>query len=142
MPKNYALPKQNYSGAKEYVELHSSPSDERVAVSLAGVVYSRYLTPYWPVATTGRDLEALQLNSDHVWLVYTIPIELRAFRPDIWEVIERDFEVVKVFPGTLNGGEIFVCQKKSPTLATSPLPEIKAASTDTGPIQIKKDAIK
>jgi 4-amino-4-deoxy-L-arabinose transferase-like glycosyltransferase len=142
VPKNYALPKQNYSGAKEYVELHSSPSDERVAVSLAGVVYSRYLTPYWPVAATGRDLEILQQGNDNVWLVYTIPIELKAFRPDIWEVIERDFEVVKVFPGTLNGGEVFVCQKKSMTLAASPSPEIKTASTDTGSVQTNKDASK
>jgi hypothetical protein len=87
-------------------------------------------------------LETLQQNSEHVWLVYTIPIELRAFRPDIWEVIERDFEVVKVFPGTLNGGEVFVCQKKSMTLAASPSPEIKTAITETGSVQTKKDASK
>ncbi len=27
-------------------------------------------------------------------------------------MIERDYEVVQVFPGTLNGGEVFVCQKR------------------------------
>ncbi len=113
LPKIYALPKQNFSGAKNYVEIHSLPNDERVAVSLAGIVYGKYLTPHWSVAASGRDLEILQESGKPVWLIYTIPPELRAFKPDIWHVIERDFEVTKVFPGTLNGGEVFVCQKKS-----------------------------
>jgi uncharacterized membrane protein len=112
VPRNYALPKQNFSGAKDYVESHSSPADEKVAVSLAGVVYSQYLTPHWPVVGTGQELENFPQRGDRVWLVYTLPIELKAFRPDLWRVIERDYEIVQVFPGTLNGGEVFVCQKR------------------------------
>ena len=112
VPKNYALPKQNFSGAKNYVEAHVSPGDGIVAVSLAGVVYGSYLTPYWPVAKTDSELEPFQRVNDRVWLVYTLPIEIKAFRPDLWRIIERDYEVVQVFPGTLNGGEVFVCQKK------------------------------
>lgn len=112
LPKNYALPKQNFSGAKSYVENHIAPGDSIVAVSLAGVVYGSYLTPYWPVVKTDLELGPLQQVNDRVWLVYTLPIEIKAFRPDLWRMIERDFEVVQVFPGTLNGGEIFVCQKK------------------------------
>lgn len=134
VPKNYALPKQNYSGAKEYVELHSLPADKRVSVSLAGVVYGQYLTPHWPVVTTGGDLESLQQGPGPVWLVYTIPIELRAFKPDIWRVIERDFEVVKVFPGTLNGGEVFVCQNKA-SMAGMPGTDINGVSADARSVQ-------
>jgi len=110
--RNYALPKQNYSGAKNYVETHSSPSDKLVAVSLAGVVYGSYLTPYWPVAKTDSDLEPLQANQN-VWLVYTLPPEIKAFHPEMWRRIETDYEIVRVFPGTLNGGEVFVCRKKT-----------------------------
>ena len=112
LPKNYALPKQDFSGAKKYVESHAAPGDAIVAVSLAGVVYGSYLTPYWPVAKTGLELEPLQQLNGRVWLVYTLPIEIKAFRPDLWRIIERDYEVVQVFPGTLNGGEVFVCQKR------------------------------
>jgi mannosyltransferase len=112
LPKNYALPKQNFSGAKNYVESHVSPGDKIVAVSLAGVVYGSYLTPYWPTAKTGPELENIQQGSDRMWLVYTIPIEVKAFRPDVWRMIERDYEVVQVFQGTLNGGEVFVCRKR------------------------------
>jgi hypothetical protein len=111
--KNYALPKQNFSGAKTYVESHMSPGDRIVAVSLAGVVYGRYLTPYWPVAKTDQELEPIQQADQNVWLVYTIPIEIKAFRPELWRKIETDYEIVQVFPGTLNGGEVFVCRKRT-----------------------------
>lgn len=113
LPRNYSLPKQNFSEAKNYVESHLSKGDGVVAVSLAGIVYGSYLRPYWPVAATGRELTAIELQSDHVWLVYTLPIEVKAFRPELWNMIENHYQVVKVFPGTLNGGEVFVCQRKS-----------------------------
>lgn len=111
--RNYSLPKQDFSGARSFIEHERSKSDGIVAVSLAGVVYGRYLTPPWPVATTASDLEALENRADTEWLVYTIPIEIKAFKPDLWKVIERDYSVVKIFPGTLNGGEVFVCKKKA-----------------------------
>ncbi|MBX7060207.1 MAG: glycosyltransferase family 39 protein [Pyrinomonadaceae bacterium] len=111
--RNYSLPKQDFSGARSFVEHERSQGDGIVAVSLAGVVYGRYLTPPWPVASTASDLEALENKTDREWLVYTIPIEIKAFKPELWKVIERDYSVVKVFPGTLNGGEVFVCKKKT-----------------------------
>ncbi len=112
LPKNYALPKQNFSEAKNFVERNTLSGDGIVAVSLAGIVYGSYLEPHWPVANTGTELQTIQNESERVWLVYTLPIEVKAFRPDLWKMIENDYEVVKVFPGTLNGGEVFVCQKK------------------------------
>lgn len=112
VPKNYALPKQDFSGARSFVEREKSPDDGIVAVSLAGVVYGRYLMPPWPVATTASELEDIQSRTDSKWLVYTLPIEIKAFKPELWQMIERDYSVVKVFPGTLNGGEVFVCRRK------------------------------
>jgi hypothetical protein len=112
LPKNYALPKQSFSAAKSYVESRRSPGDRVGAVSLAGVVYGAYLEPFWPVAKTGSELESLEQGSGRVWLVYTLPIEVKAFRPELWQMIESDYQVVQVFPGTLNGGEVFVCLRK------------------------------
>jgi hypothetical protein len=43
--------------------------------------------------------------------VYTIPIEVKAYHPGVWSIIQNEFEVVRVFPGTLNGGEIYVCRE-------------------------------
>ena len=92
--------------------MHAPGGGGVVAVWLAGVVFGSYLEPLWPVASTGAELETIQRENERMWLVYTLPIEVKAFRPDLWKIIEKDYEVVKVFPGTLSGGEVFVCQKK------------------------------
>jgi hypothetical protein len=57
-------------------------------------------------------LEAIRQAHATVWLGYTLPIEVKAYRPDIWRIVERDFEIVKIFPGTLGDGEVYVCMKK------------------------------
>ncbi len=113
IPRCYALPKQNYTGAREFVESNRHNGDAVVAVGLAGVAYARYFAPDWAAAQTQAELDAVRQGRSDVWLVYTIPIQVKAYRPDVWRVIEKDFEVVKVFPGTLGGGEVFVCRQKN-----------------------------
>jgi hypothetical protein len=111
VPRNYALPKQDFSGAKEYIEKNKSSNDAVIAVSLAGIVYGNYLT-HWPVAKSVTELEILQQNKQEVWLVYTLPIEVKSAKPELWNLIEKDYQVVKVFPGTLSGGDVYVCRRK------------------------------
>jgi hypothetical protein len=112
LPRNYRLPKQDFTGARDYVERHRQPGAAVVAVGLAGMDYGRYFAPHWSVAESQTELEAIRQAHPAVWLVYTLPIEVKAYRPDIWRIIEQDFEVVKVFPGTLGGGEVYVCMKR------------------------------
>jgi len=71
------------------------------------VAYGRYFAPHWSVAQTSEELVEVRRNPSRLWLVYTLPIEVKAYHPDIWQVIQKDFEVVKVFPGTLGGGRVF-----------------------------------
>jgi mannosyltransferase len=113
VPRNYSLPKQNFSGAKNYVENHRLPNEEIVAVSIAGEMYGKYFAPDWSVAKTVPELERVEQINKKVWLVYTLSPEIKAFRPEMWQAIQKDYEIVQVFPGTLNGGEIFVCQKRN-----------------------------
>lgn len=113
VPRNYRLPKQDFTGARDYVERHRQPGDAVVAVGLAAMDYGRYFAPHWSVAEAQSELEAIRQAHATVWLVYTIPVEVKAYHPDIWQVIERDFEVVKIFPGTLGGGEVYVCRRQS-----------------------------
>lgn len=112
VPRNYALPKQNYSGARDYVESNRQPEDKIIAISLAGMMYSKLFAPHWATAETVAELEIIEQKGGKIWLIYTLSPEIKAFHPDIWQIIERDYEIVKVFPGTLNGGEIFICQKR------------------------------
>jgi hypothetical protein len=41
-----------------------------------------------------------------------LPVEVKAYRPGIWQIVEKEFEVVKIFPGTLGGGEVYVCRQR------------------------------
>ena len=113
VPRNYAMPKQNFSGAKNYVENHSLPGEKIVAVSIAGNMYGKYFAPEWSVAETGADLKSIEKDGGKIWLIYTLSPEIKAFHPDMWQMIEKNYEIVKVFPGTLNGGEIFVCRNRN-----------------------------
>jgi 4-amino-4-deoxy-L-arabinose transferase-like glycosyltransferase len=112
VPRNYAFPKQDFTGARDYVEKNRRPDEAIVAVGLAGIAYSRYFAPGWLIAQSERELEQVQREHSHLWLVYTIPTQLRAFSMEFWKAIQREFEVVKVFPGTLGDGEIYVCRRR------------------------------
>ncbi len=119
LPRNYRLPKQDFTGARDYVERQRQPGDAVVAVGLAGMDYGRYFAPHWSVAETQSELESIRQAHKKVWLVYTLPIQVKAYRPDIWRIIEQDFEIVKVFPGTLGDGEVYVCRLRPRTSASS-----------------------
>ncbi len=112
VPRNYALPKQDFSGARNFVETARQSDEKIVAVRIAGEIYARYFAPDWTAAKTENDLENIEQTNGKIWLVYTLAPEIKAFRPQLWRAIETDFEIVRVFPGTLNGGEIFVCRRK------------------------------
>lgn len=88
------------------------PGDDVVAVGLAGDAYRRYYAPEWTPVEKLSDLEATQRTHRNVWLVYTLPVHLQAWFPDIWKLVQRDYDVVRVFPGTLGGGDIVVTRRR------------------------------
>ena len=115
VPRCYALPKQDFAGARDFVELNRREGDAVVAVGLAGRAYGSYFAREWLVAQTQQELDAIRRRHSDTWLVYTIPVQVRAYCPGIWQEVERDFRVVRIFAGTLGGGEVYVCQLKSPS---------------------------
>jgi hypothetical protein len=82
-------------------------------VGLAEHVYPPYYAPSWPVARTRDELAALRANNGRTFVVYTLPIELRAAHPDLWSAIQADFETERIFWGTLGGGEVYVCRDRN-----------------------------
>lgn len=113
VPRCYRYPKQDFIGARDYVDQSRTPQEAAVAVGTAALVYKIYYAPNWVSVETAHDLESLQqASSFSPWLVYTLPIEVKTYRPDIWRIIETEYRPVKVFPGTLQGGgEIYVCRR-------------------------------
>ena len=112
VPRCYALPKQDFVGARDFVERQVRSGGTIVAVGLAARVYGGYFAPHWTAVQEYEPLQQARRKHKNTWLVYTLPIEIRAFQPRVWETIERDFKVVKVFPGTLGEGEVFVCRER------------------------------
>jgi hypothetical protein len=113
IPRCYALPKQDFTGARAYVEQLRQPGDVVVVVGLAEHAYASYYAPSWNVAHSPDELAALHANAARTFLVYTLPIELRAFHPELWKAVETGFETKRVFWGTLGGGEIYVCRERN-----------------------------
>jgi hypothetical protein len=113
VPRCYALPKQDFIGARDYVERQRTAGDPAIAVSLAAHAYSEYYAPAWSAAWTSGELAALRAPSGRAFLVYTLPEDLRAVHPDLWSAVNADFDTVKIFPGTLGGGEVYVCRERS-----------------------------
>ena len=87
LPRSY-LPKQDFSGAKRYVEQNRQPGDAVVSVGLAGLAYERYYAPEWQVIAHPAELDGVEQQHHRVWLVYTLPVHLRAWVPEIWDRID------------------------------------------------------
>jgi len=113
VPRCYGLPKQDFIGARNYVESLRAPHDAIVTLGLAGHAYGKYYAPQWTVISTPEQLAELRRVHERILLVYTLEIELKAFHPELWRIVKADFEPVRVFPGTLGGGEVYVCEERS-----------------------------
>ena len=114
-PRCYALPKQDFTGARAYVE--ATPSAGRRGGggrAWRSTPTRSYYAPSWNVAVRSPDeLAALRANAARTFLVYTLPIELRAVHPELWKAVETGFETERVFWGTLGGGEVYVCRERN-----------------------------
>lgn len=113
VPRSYSLPKQDFLGARDYVDSRRQAGEIAVTAGLANFALPGYYAPHWRAAKTAAELEDLLRSGRPVWLVYTLPAEIRGFHPGIWALVQRHFEVDRLFPGTLSGGEIYVCRRKA-----------------------------
>jgi uncharacterized membrane protein len=111
LPRVYA-PKQDFEGALRFVEANRGSGDSVVTVGLATLPYQRFYKMNWESIDGVEPLEAVRARASRTWIVYTLPMYLDAVYPDVMERIRKEFEVVRVFPGTLSGGEVVVCRSK------------------------------
>lgn len=111
-------PKQDFVGARDFVNQARQPGDAVVAVGVAGPAYESYYAPEWETVETLEQLNAIRGRSDRTWLLYTLPLHMESYHPEIFAVVQREFHLVRAFPGSLSGGTIFVY--KSDDLVGSP----------------------
>jgi hypothetical protein len=116
-------PKQDFARSRDFVETVRGVDDAVVTVGLAVFPFTRYYAPQWQAAATAAELDRIRAASRRTWVVYTFPVQMEAEHADILQVLDREFRQVRVFPGTLNGGSIFVYSddpKASPPRADGP----------------------
>lgn len=110
LPRNYRTPKQDYAAARDFVQGERSAGDRVATLGLATLPYARYYATDsdWDVVASPADLAVLRGGSGRTWIVYTFPAYTRAAHGDVLERVERDFEPVREFPGTVGDGTIYV----------------------------------
>jgi hypothetical protein len=113
LPRCYRLPKQDYIGARDFVRTQRGIDDSVLVVGLAALPYLTYYAPDWETAETTDELRARQSDAGSTWLLYAFPTHMEAFLPALWEAVQSDFDVIRVFPGTLGSGEVYVCRRAS-----------------------------
>jgi mannosyltransferase len=101
-------PKQDYQAAQRFVEENMAPGDAVVTAGLAVFPYKRWYRVPWAVVESEGDLADVRAGSKRTWIVYTLPQVLASVNPGLMKTIERDFPLVREFPGTLARGSIVV----------------------------------
>jgi mannosyltransferase len=110
---NYRYPKQDYRGALRHVMAVKGPDDAVAAVGLAAVTYRHYYgDPALRFPQTAEELRALHAGGRRVWVLLTLPRDMRLRFPDITRVIGTDFEPAGRFRGTLGDGDLYVVRSR------------------------------
>lgn len=104
----YRYPKQDFEGARRFVESHRGPHDTTATVDVTTVPYRDYDGLAWPAVANAAELQHLRIGH-RVWLVYTFPRYLQAAAPDVYAVTERECRTATAFKGTVGGGDVYVC---------------------------------
>lgn len=106
--KAYFYPKQDYQGAMRFVEHQRGASESIATAGIVSMPFQQYYGRSWPMIETPEELSRFVKDEHGTWLLYVMPGSIRSSQPELWEGIESRFEVVRKFPGTLGGGEIYV----------------------------------
>jgi uncharacterized membrane protein len=108
LPRNYLYPKQDFLGARDFIESMRMRDSEVVSLGLATMAYADYYAPQWKSVETLDELARMEQTHVEVWLVYAFPEVTRRRYGEIVDHVSTEFEEVKTFPGTLGGGDLIV----------------------------------
>lgn len=101
-------PKQDFVGAAAFVEEQAMPGDAVVTIDYTIRPYLEYLGKPWQSAESLTELLEIEEAHDRTWLLYILPVRLRAVQPELWLRLQQEYRLAGEFAGTLNGGEVVV----------------------------------
>lgn len=108
--RNYRYPKQDYQGAIHFVDAERKDGELVVTAGAAAVPLLQYYGKSWENVETAEQLQEICRQGRAVWIVYTFPRYLADWQPPLMEIIRNRFTVIRVFPGTLGDGAVFVAR--------------------------------
>jgi hypothetical protein len=103
---NYRYPKQDFTGARQYVDAARRDGDGVGTAGLAIYPFEHYDRRSWTPLETRDDFDALTNGRARAWVVYSFP---EYMDPQLVTAIRERCRTPKVFPGTLGGGDVVVC---------------------------------
>ena len=109
---NYAHPKQDFAGAVAFVERERQKGDAVASFGLARVAFQRYYAPQWAVVDSVPELGALRRSATATWVVIAFPRQTFRAKPALAALLESDFKLVAVLPGTLGDGAIRIYRSR------------------------------
>ena len=114
LPTGYRHPKQDYEGALNYV-VTEIPPDELIASVGDGTSYpfQKYYNRSWQMLRTAAELETAEKQYGTVWLLYTFEPYIE---PEMMKAVRTHCVEVKIFQGTLAGGNIVLAKCGHPSL--------------------------
>ena len=101
-------PKQDYTSARDFVLERAAAGEQPAAAGVAGFVYSNYYAPHWASVETAADLDAIERRASGVWFLYSLPLHMQAYHPDVYARVRETYELARVFPGSLGDGDVYV----------------------------------
>ena len=105
LPLNYRYPKQDFDGARRWIEARNAAHEPVASVGAStSEVYQRYLGMSWATVNDVPALNELRAAGP-VWVVYTFP---RYIDASLRNQLRTECPVQAVFPGTVGGGDIVV----------------------------------
>ena len=113
-------PKQRFEEARALVERLRAPGDAVATAGPASMVFRDAWRLPWERVGTADELDRIRAAAPRTWVVHSFPIQLRGARPDVVHALERDFELIAHFDGTLRGGEVLVWRTPDTGAVASP----------------------
>jgi mannosyltransferase len=108
LPAEWERPKQDFEGARNFVQAARSDGESALTVGLASFPYSAYYGGGFTEVDSTAELDAALLNSKGAWVITTFPIYLRSRRPELAAELDRRGAEIVRFPGSVGDGDVVV----------------------------------
>jgi uncharacterized membrane protein len=101
-------PKQDFTGALEFLNGHRAPGDAVVCPGLTRMPLQRYVGMDCIAVFSANELGYLEETHSRTWVLYSFPEHFMYRRPGVWQKLLKEYHRVATKKGTIGGGDIVI----------------------------------